>query len=111
VNSTGEGSASSAASTTLYSDYQQWKIASGLDVNIADTATPGSDGAPVLLKYAIGAAPGAAVNAPFTTVTTPSRGISFTRLSPARAKFVVQASSDLGAWADIATLAYGATVF
>ncbi len=54
VNSTGEGSASSAASTTLYSDYQQWKIASGLDVNIADTATPGSDGAPVLLKYAIG---------------------------------------------------------
>jgi len=41
-------------------------------------------------------------------VTTPSRGISFTRLSPARAKFVVQASSELGAWADIATLAYGA---
>jgi len=108
VNSTGEGSTSSAASTTLYSDYQQWKIASGLDVNIADTATPGLDGAPVLLKYAIGAAPGASVNAPFTPVTTPTRGISFTRLSPARAKFVVQASSDLGAWTDIATLAYGA---
>jgi fibronectin type 3 domain-containing protein/regulation of enolase protein 1 (concanavalin A-like superfamily) len=107
VNSTGEGSDSSAASTTLYSDYQQWKMASGLDVNIADSATPGSDGTPVLLKYAIGAAPGAAVNAPFTPVTTPSRGISFTRLSPARAKFVVQASSDLGTWADIATLAFG----
>ncbi len=81
-NSGGEGSASAAASTTLYSDYQQWKIASGLDVNIADAATPGSDGAPVLLKYAIGTAPGAIVNAPFTTETMPSRGISFTRLSP-----------------------------
>ncbi len=57
ANSGGEGSASAAASTTLYSDYQQWKIASGVDVNIADSATPGSDGAPVLLKYAIGAAP------------------------------------------------------
>ena len=107
VNSTGEGSASSAASTTLYSDYQRWKIASGLNVNIADTATPGSDGVPVLLKYAIGAAPGAAVNEPFTVVTTPSRGISFTRLSPARAEFTVQGSSDLTAWTNLATLAYG----
>jgi hypothetical protein len=107
ANSGGEGSASSTASTTLYSDYQQWKIASGLDVNIADNATSGSGGAPVLLKYAIGAAPGAVVNTPFTTMTTPTRGISFTRLSPARAKFVVQASSDLAAWTDIATLAYG----
>jgi beta-xylosidase len=106
-NSGGESADSSAASTTLYSDYQQWKIASGLDVNIADSATPGSDGAPVLLKYAIGAEPGAAVNTPFTPVTTPTRGIAFTRLSPARAKFVVQASSDLAAWTDIATLAYG----
>jgi len=107
VNSTGEGTASSAASTTLYSDYQQWKIASGLPVNTADTATPGSDGVPVLLKYAIGAAPGAAVNAPFTPMTTVPLSIVFTRLSPARAKFVVQASSDLATWTNIATLPYG----
>jgi hypothetical protein len=107
VNSTGEGATSSAASTTLYSDYQQWKIASGLSVNIADGATTGSDSTPVLAKFALGAAPGATVNTPSTPVATPSRGISFTRLSPARAKFVVQASSDLTAWTDLATLAYG----
>jgi hypothetical protein len=106
-NSTGDGASSAAASTTLYSDYQQWKIASGLSVNIADTATPGSDGVSVLLKYAIGAAPGTTVNAPFTTFTTPSNGISFTRLSPARADFKIQGSSNLTTWADIATLAYG----
>jgi sucrose-6-phosphate hydrolase SacC (GH32 family) len=107
TNSGGEGAPSSVASATLYSEYQRWKIASGLDVNIADSATPGGDGAPVLLKYTIGAAPGAIVSAPFTLVTTPSRGISFTRLSPARERLVVQASSDLDAWDDIATLAAG----
>jgi len=106
-NSSGDGATSSAASTTLYSDYQQWKIASGLPVNIADTAPSGPDAMPVLLKYTLGAAPGATTNAPSTT-TTPSKAIVFTRLSPARAKFVVQASSDLGAWSDIAALAYGA---
>ena len=106
-NSGGEGAASVVASTTLYSEYQQWKIASGLDVNIADSATPGADSAPVLLKYVIGATPGAVVNAPTTPVAAPSNGISFTRLSPARATFVVQASSELSAWADIATLPYG----
>jgi len=107
LNSGGEGTASSAASTTLYSDYQQWKIASGLAVNAADGSIPGADGVSILLKYAIGAAPGATVNAPFTTFTTPSNGITFTRLSPARANFEVQGSSDLTTWTDIATLAYG----
>lgn len=106
TNAGGEGAASTAASTTLYSDYQQWKISSGLAVGIADTATPGQDGVPVLLKYAIGSAPDTDVNAPTTPVTVPSKGISFTRLSPARAAFAVQASSDLGAWSDIATLSY-----
>jgi len=106
-NSSGDGATSTAASTTLYSDYQQWKIAAGLPVDIADSAVPGPDGVPVLLKFAIGAAPGAFVNAPSMPVATPSRGISFTRLSPARATFVVQGSSDLGAWSDIATLPYG----
>jgi hypothetical protein len=107
LNSGGEGAASSTASTTLYSDYQQWKIASGLAVNVADNSVPGPDGVSVLLKYALGAAPGATVNAPFTTFTTPSNGISFTRLSPARANFEVQGSSDLTTWTDIAALAYG----
>jgi sucrose-6-phosphate hydrolase SacC (GH32 family) len=106
TNSGGEGAASTVASTTLYSEYQRWKIASGLDVNIADGATPDADGAPVLLKYATGVAPGA-LSAPITSVTTPSRGISFTRLSPAREKLVVQASSDLDSWDDIATLVDG----
>ncbi|HEY8902858.1 MAG TPA: family 43 glycosylhydrolase, partial [Chthoniobacterales bacterium] len=106
-NSGGEGAASPVAWVTLYSDYQQWKMASGLYLNIPDSATPGSDGASVLLKYAIGAAPGAPVSAPYQMVTTPSRGISFTRLSPARANFVVQASSDLITWTDIASLVYG----
>jgi hypothetical protein len=107
-NSSGDGATSSAFSATLYSEYQQWKIASGLDPNTADTIIPGSDDMPVLVKYALGAAPGAVVNAPFFVPgTPPTRGIVFTRLSPARAKFVVQACSDLGAWADIASLPYG----
>jgi len=106
-NSGGESSASAAASTTLYSDYQQWKLASGLAVDAADTSDSGGDGMPILLKFALGIAPGATINTPPTPVATPSRGISFTRLSPARAAFVVQGSSDLGAWSDIATLPYG----
>jgi hypothetical protein len=105
-NSTGDGAASTSSSATLYSDYQQWKIASGLNVNVADN-TLGPDGVSVLLKYAIGTAPGATVNAPFTTFTEPSNRISFTRLSPARADFKVQGSSNLVTWSDIATLAYG----
>ncbi len=107
TNSGGEGATSSAASAVLYSDYQQWKISSGLVVGIADTATPSSDGVPVLLKYALGSAPGTAINAPTTPVAAPSKGISFTRLSPARAAFSVQASSDLFDWTGIATLPYG----
>lgn len=105
-NSSGDSATSSAASTRLYSDYQQWKLASGLALNIADSATSGWDATPVLCKFVLGAVPGAAVPAPVTPVATPSRGISFTRLSPVRATFVVQASSDLGAWSDIGTLAY-----
>jgi sucrose-6-phosphate hydrolase SacC (GH32 family) len=107
ANSGGEGAASPAAWATLYNEYQRWKISSGLDVNTADSATPGPDGQSVLLKYTIGAAPGAVVSAPVALVTTPSRGISFTRLSPARANLIVQASSDLDAWDDIAALNYG----
>jgi hypothetical protein len=65
---------------------------------------PGSDGAPVLLKYAIGAAPGAIVNAPITPVATPSRGISFIRLSPAPVDYAVQSSTELSSWTTSATL-------
>lgn len=105
-NSSGDGATSSAASTTLYSDYQQWKLASGLALDIANSSRSGGDDTPVLVKFSIGAAPGAAVPAPTTPVATPACGISFTRLSPARATFVVQASSALGTWSDIGTLAY-----
>jgi len=106
-NSSGDGATSTAASATLYSDYQQWKLASGLAVDAADTSDSGGDGMPILLKFALGTAPGATINTPTTPVATPSRGISFTRLSPARATFAIQASSDLSAWSDIATLPYG----
>ncbi len=106
-NSGGEGAAAAASPATLHSDYQQWKLASGLVLDTADSATSGGDATPVLLKFALGAAPGADVQAPSAPVTTPSRGISFTRLSPARATVVVQASSDLAGWSDIATLPYG----
>ncbi len=106
-NSSGDGAASSAASTTLYSDYQQWKIASGWSLDIADSATPDADGIPVLLKFAMGAAPGETVHTPAVTLTTPSPGISFTRRSPACVTYLIQASPDLSKWSDIATLAYG----
>jgi hypothetical protein len=106
-NSSGDGAISTSASTTLYSDYQQWKLSSGLAVDIADSARSGGDDTPVLVKFAIGATPGAAVSSATTPVALPSRGISFTRLSPARGTFVVQASSDLDTWSDIAALAYG----
>jgi regulation of enolase protein 1 (concanavalin A-like superfamily) len=110
-NSGGEGAPSSVAWTTLYSEYQRWKMASGLDVNTADNATPDSDRQPILLKYATGAAPGSVVNSPVAPVAMPSRGVSFTRLSPARANLTVQASSDLDAWYDIAWLPYGSDIW
>jgi len=106
-NSSGDGANSTSASTRLYSDYQQWKLSSGLALDIANSSRSGGDDTPVLIKFAIGSTPGATVNAPVTPVAMPSRGISFTRLSPARATFAVQASSDLSVWSDIATLPYG----
>ena len=113
VSSIGSGGASTNSlpvAVTLYSDYQQWKISSGLPLGIADTAT-GPDAVPVLLKYALGYAPGAEAQSPSSPVVTPARGITFTRLSPAPANFVVQASSDLSLWTNIATLAYGTDVW
>jgi autotransporter-associated beta strand protein len=91
-------------------DYQQWKIASGLATNIADDAT-GADGVPVLMKYALGHAPGAAATPAFVPVAASTPGVGFTRLSPAPVQYVVQASSNLVQWLDIATLAAGADIW
>jgi len=106
-NSGGESSTSAVASAILYSDYQQWKIASGLPINVADSVISGADGMPVLLKFALGCSPGATMNTAPAPMSSPARAITFTRLSPAPAQYTVQASSDLSTWATIATLAYG----
>jgi len=106
-NSGGESSTSPVASTILYSDYQQWKIASGLSISVADNVISGADGLPVLLKFALGCSPGAAVNTAPVSISSPARGITFTRLAPAPAQYIVQGSSDLSSWTTIASLAYG----
>lgn len=61
----------------------------------------------VLLKFALGCAPGATVSTAPAPVSSPARAITFTRLSPAPAQYIVQASSDLSTWTTIAALAYG----
>jgi hypothetical protein len=108
INSTGEGPNSAPASVTLYSPYQQWKIASGLALNTADTAVAGPGGMPVLLKFALGFAPDGSDTGAIPPGMLSSGGISFTRLSPAPVNYVVQGSFDLANWSDLATLAYGA---
>lgn len=105
IGSGGTSADSAPISVTAYSDFQQWKLASGLSAGIADTA-PGTDGMPVLLKYCLGYAAGATGKAPFSPTQTP-KGATFTRLSPAPANFLLQGSTDLVVWTDLAALAFG----
>jgi len=75
---------------------------------LADNDIPDGDGISLLMKYATGMIPGKPGNSP--TTLTPGGNkltLSFNRLNPAPAAYVVEASSDLTSWTAIATLAAG----
>ncbi|MBW8780598.1 MAG: alginate lyase family protein [Verrucomicrobia bacterium] len=110
TNSAGESANSSEASATPLSVYQQWKLANGLSLATADTATPDNDGVPVLLKYATGLTPGTPSATGPATLTSANNTLvlQFNRLSPAPVDYTVEASPDLSTWTAIASLAAGA---
>ncbi len=113
VNGEREGPDSAPVSISALSAYQQWKLNAGLSVDTPDTATPDGDGLPIILKYALNLPLGTPEPAP-TELSRSGAGdlvFAFERRSPAPVTYVVQSSTDLVTWTDIATCPAGGDVW